>query len=102
VVSKVAAEWGLDAGGYARAKTGAARLAPLGHRAEADARNLPVLWNIVAEVTLTPRWQPARLADRANGRNLLWDLCATRKPTRSLGLARHYESIGNLAPATVY
>jgi hypothetical protein len=49
LIFKVAADRGLDAGGYAQAKTVAARLAPRVHRAEADARNLAVLWNIVSE-----------------------------------------------------
>lgn len=38
---------GLDKAAYARVRTQAAELAPRRHRAEADARHLAVLWNIV-------------------------------------------------------
>lgn len=54
LISRVAGDRGLDEAAYARAKAKAADLAPRRHRAEADARHLAVLWNIVARGTLAP------------------------------------------------
>jgi hypothetical protein len=54
LISQVAAAHGLDEAAYAHARALAAELAPRRHRAEADARNLAVLWNIVARGTLEP------------------------------------------------
>ena len=54
LISRVAADLGMDEATYARAKALAAELAPRRHRAEADARHLAVFWNIVARGTLAP------------------------------------------------
>jgi hypothetical protein len=54
LISELAANRGLDAGAYARAKTVAAQLAPLRHRAEADARYWAILWNVIEWGTLAP------------------------------------------------
>jgi hypothetical protein len=54
LISRVADDRGLDEAAYARAKTKVADLAPRRHRAEADARHLAVLWNIIAWGTLSP------------------------------------------------
>lgn len=54
LVSRAAAARGLDEAAYARAKSLAAEMAPRRHRAEADARHLALLWNIVALGTLEP------------------------------------------------
>lgn len=47
LISQRAAERGLDDAAYARARALATELAPRRHRAEADARHLAVLWNII-------------------------------------------------------
>lgn len=48
LISERAADRGLNEAVYARAKALVAELAPRRHRAEADARHLAVLWNIIA------------------------------------------------------
>jgi hypothetical protein len=47
LISQAAADSGLDEAAYARVKARANASAPRCHRAEADARHLAVLWNIV-------------------------------------------------------
>jgi F0F1-type ATP synthase epsilon subunit len=47
LISQAAADSELDEAAYERAKAQATELAPRRHRAEADARHLAVLWNIV-------------------------------------------------------
>lgn len=54
LISQAAVDRGLDDAAYGRARVLAAEMAPRRHRAEADARHLAVLWNIVARETLTP------------------------------------------------
>ena len=54
LIAKLATERGMDAAALGQAKVDAARLAPRRHRAEADARNLAVLWNTVAQGKLAP------------------------------------------------
>jgi hypothetical protein len=54
LISQAAADNGLDEPAYARAKAIATETAPRRHRAEADARHLAVLWNIIARGSLAP------------------------------------------------
>jgi len=54
LISELAANRGFDAAAYTRAKTIAAHLAPLRHRAEADARYWAILWNVIEWRTLAP------------------------------------------------
>jgi hypothetical protein len=54
LISQAAADSGLDEATYAHAKALATEMAPRRHRAEADARHLAVLWNIIARETLAP------------------------------------------------
>lgn len=54
LISRVAGDRGLDEAAHARAKAKAADLAPRLHRAEADARHLAVLWDIVSRGALAP------------------------------------------------
>jgi len=53
-ISQAAADCGLDEAAYACAKALATEMAPRRHRAEADARHLALLWNIVVLGTLEP------------------------------------------------
>ena len=48
LISQLAAKLGWDSAGYEAAKTEAARISPRTHRAEADARNLAVLWQTIS------------------------------------------------------
>jgi len=52
LISQAAADRGLDETTYARAEASAAELEPRLHRAEADARHLAFVWNIIARATL--------------------------------------------------
>jgi DNA polymerase III epsilon subunit-like protein len=52
LISRLAAESGIDADTYARARDAAAQRTPRRHRAEADARHLAMLWQIVADMVL--------------------------------------------------
>lgn len=54
LISQAAADRGLDEAAYARVKILAAKMAPRPHRAEADARHLALLWNMIAWGTLAP------------------------------------------------
>lgn len=54
LIARAAADRGLDEAAYARAKALVADISPRRHRAEADARHLAVLWNIVTRGTLAP------------------------------------------------
>jgi len=54
LISQAAADRGLDEAAYAGAKALATKMAPRRHRAEADARHLALLWNIVAMGNLEP------------------------------------------------
>ena len=54
LISQAAVTSGVDDTAYASAKAFAAETAPRQHRAEADARHLAVLWNIVTQKALLP------------------------------------------------